>query len=85
MIARAVGLKPGRPAPRVVDATAGLGRDAFLLAVLGCQVTALERCAALHQALESALGLALADPEAAAALGGFGGLRRRLEVVGGGR
>ncbi len=40
-IARAVGLRRGRPT--VVDATAGLGRDAFLLASLGCRVTALER------------------------------------------
>ncbi|HHM04287.1 MAG TPA: rRNA methyltransferase [Gammaproteobacteria bacterium] len=42
-LARAVGLKPGHPAPEVVDATAGLGRDAFVLASLGCQVTLLER------------------------------------------
>ncbi|RMH03102.1 MAG: 16S rRNA methyltransferase [Planctomycetota bacterium] len=69
-LARAVGLRPGRPRPEVVDATAGLGRDAFLLAVLGCRVVALERCAALHAALVAALDRALADPEAAAALGG---------------
>ena len=41
-IAKAVGLKAGAM-PRVVDATAGLGRDAFVLASLGCKVTMIER------------------------------------------
>ncbi len=41
-IAKAVGLKHGFT-PHVLDATAGLGRDAFLLASLGCQVTLMER------------------------------------------
>jgi len=42
-IARAIGLKPGTAPPRVLDATAGLGKDAFVLACLGCPVTLLER------------------------------------------
>ena len=41
-IAKAVGLKHGFT-PSVVDGTAGLGRDAFVLASLGCEVTMLER------------------------------------------
>lgn len=41
-IAKAVGLKHGF-CPQVLDATAGLGRDAFVLASLGCKVTLLER------------------------------------------
>ncbi|ALG69290.2 class I SAM-dependent methyltransferase [Beggiatoa leptomitoformis] len=41
-LGRAVGLKKGI-LPRIVDATAGLGRDAFILACLGCQVTMVER------------------------------------------
>lgn len=41
-IAKAVGLKHGFT-PHVLDATAGLGRDAFVLASLGCQVTLMER------------------------------------------
>lgn len=41
-IAKAIGLKHGF-SPHVLDATAGLGRDAFLLASLGCQVTLMER------------------------------------------
>lgn len=42
MVAKAVGVK-GSIRPRILDATAGLGRDAFVLAALGCQVTLLER------------------------------------------
>ncbi len=41
-LAKAVGLKKGFR-PRVIDATAGLGRDAFLLAGFGCDVLMLER------------------------------------------
>lgn len=41
-IAKAIGLKHGFQ-PNVLDATAGLGRDAFLLASLGCNVTMMER------------------------------------------
>ncbi len=41
-LARAVGLKYGKPR-NVLDATAGLGRDAFMLAALGCRVSMLER------------------------------------------
>ncbi|MDX1320674.1 MAG: class I SAM-dependent methyltransferase, partial [Oceanospirillum sp.] len=37
MIAKAVGLKTGVK-PRVLDATAGLGGDAFVLAGLGCEM-----------------------------------------------
>ena len=41
-LARAVGVGRGLR-PRVIDATAGLGRDAFVLAALGCQVLMFER------------------------------------------
>ncbi|NMP30677.1 class I SAM-dependent methyltransferase [Thalassotalea sp. M1531] len=41
-IAKAVGLKHGFT-PNTLDATAGLGRDAFVLASLGCKVTLIER------------------------------------------
>lgn len=41
-IAKAVGVRGGFY-PRVVDATAGLGRDAFVLASLGCEVHMIER------------------------------------------
>lgn len=42
MIAKAIGIQPG-VRPSVLDATAGLGRDAFVLACLGCQVQMIER------------------------------------------
>jgi len=41
-LARAVGLKSGF-SPTIWDVTAGLGRDGFVLASLGCQVTLCER------------------------------------------
>ena len=41
-VAKAVGLR-GDYLPRVLDCTAGQGRDAFVLASLGCTVTLLER------------------------------------------
>lgn len=47
---RAMGLQGGK-SPFVVDATAGLGRDAFLLASLGCDVTLIERSDAMHALL----------------------------------
>lgn len=53
-IAKAVGLKNGRN-PHVVDATAGLGRDGFLLASLGATVTLIERSAKVHDQLAAAL------------------------------
>jgi 16S rRNA (guanine1516-N2)-methyltransferase len=42
MIAKAVGIN-GKLTPHVLDATAGLGGDAFVLACLGCKVTLMER------------------------------------------
>ena len=47
---KAVGLKGGR-SPTIIDATAGLGRDAFLLASLGSQVTLIERSDIIHELL----------------------------------
>jgi len=45
---RAIGLhRRGPPYPALCDATAGLGRDALILAQLGCRVLALERVPAL--------------------------------------
>ena len=51
---RAVGMKSGH-LPLVVDATAGLGRDAFLLASLGTNVTLIERSDQMHDLLAEAL------------------------------
>lgn len=49
-LAKAVGLNKGKT-PRVIDATAGLGRDAFLLASLGVEVTLIERSPVMYQHL----------------------------------
>ena len=49
----------------VLDATAGLGRDAFLLACAGKQVLMLERNPVVHALLADGLSRAAADPELA--------------------
>jgi 16S rRNA (guanine1516-N2)-methyltransferase len=60
LIAKAVGVK-GSYRPTVIDATAGLGQDAFTLASYGCKVLMLERspviAALLEDGLERAKGL----------------------------
>lgn len=67
LIAKACGIKSGIR-PRIVDATAGLGRDAFVLATLGCQVHMLERSPLVHALLSEGLQQAAADPELAETL-----------------
>lgn len=57
---RAVGaFKTG--AIHIVDATAGLGQDGFLLASAGAQVTLIERSAVIHAALLQSLAAARLD------------------------
>lgn len=62
-LALAVGMKKGNRI--VLDATAGLGRDALALASLGCTVIAVERSAILGAMLRDALERAAAVPAAA--------------------
>ena len=57
---KAMGLRAGKT-PIIVDATAGLGRDAFLLASLGAQVTLIERSAQMHALLAEGLERAMAQ------------------------
>ncbi|WP_280568593.1 class I SAM-dependent methyltransferase [Chromohalobacter sp. 296-RDG] len=64
LIAKACGLAHG-VTPSIVDATAGLGRDAFVLASLGAQVLLIERVAAIYALLEDGVRRAQADDEAA--------------------
>lgn len=59
-LAKAAGLSRG-VTPDIVDATAGLGRDAFLLASLGARVTLIERSAAMHELLAEGLERARAE------------------------
>ncbi|USG60803.1 class I SAM-dependent methyltransferase [Sneathiella marina] len=56
---KALGFR-GRTVPVIVDATAGLGRDAFLLASLGASVTMIERSAQVHQLLSDGMRRAAA-------------------------
>jgi 16S rRNA (guanine1516-N2)-methyltransferase len=65
----AIGLSGARPLT-VLDATAGLGRDAFLLALKGCRVTALERSPVVAALLQDGLERARAVPELHLALRG---------------
>jgi 16S rRNA (guanine1516-N2)-methyltransferase len=62
LLGRAVGLKSGCR-PTVLDATAGLGRDAFVLAGLGCCVRLVERSPIVGALLRDGLERAAAVPE----------------------
>jgi len=64
MIAKAVGIK-GSIRPRIADVTAGLGRDSFVLATLGCELQMVERSPIIHSLLESGLERASLVPEVA--------------------
>ncbi|MDI3323175.1 class I SAM-dependent methyltransferase [Pontibacterium granulatum] len=64
MIAKAVGIKGGIR-PQVLDVTAGLGKDAFVLATLGCEMTLVERSPVIHALLRDGIERAKQDPEVA--------------------
>lgn len=57
MIAKAVGIKSG-VYPQILDATAGLGKDSFVLASLGCSVTMIERSPIVQTLLADGLARA---------------------------
>ncbi|KAA8997390.1 16S rRNA (guanine(1516)-N(2))-methyltransferase RsmJ [Affinibrenneria salicis] len=73
-VAKAIGIK-GDYLPDVVDATAGLGRDAFVLAALGCRVRMIERNPAVAALLDDGLTRGYQDAE----IGGW--LRQRLTLL----
>ncbi|MBP2168797.1 16S rRNA (guanine1516-N2)-methyltransferase [Erwinia toletana] len=73
-VAKAVGIKRGY-LPDVVDATAGLGRDAFVLASVGCHVRMLERNPVVAALLDDGLQRGYQDAE----IGGW--LRERLTLL----
>ncbi len=61
-VAKAVGIKKDY-LPDVIDATAGLGRDAFVLASIGCKVRMVERHPVVAALLEDGLKRAYLDPD----------------------
>ncbi len=63
-LAKAVGLKKGKT-PTVLDTTAGLAKDAFVLAGLGCSVCMLERSEILVTLVQDAMQRARAHPQIA--------------------
>ena len=67
LLFQAVGFRSGRPS--VLDATAGLGRDAFWLAYHGCRVTAIERSPTLFALSQDGLERAARVPDIHAHLG----------------
>lgn len=73
-VAKAVGIK-GDYLPTVIDATAGLGRDAFVLACVGCKVRLVERNPVVCALLEDGLNQAYFDPE----IGGF--MQERMQLL----
>ncbi|WP_322517712.1 class I SAM-dependent methyltransferase [Rhodopseudomonas palustris] len=64
---KATGVSASRPL-HVIDATAGLGRDSFLLASMGATVTLIERSPQVHALLAQALATAGAESEEIAAV-----------------
>ena len=73
-VAKAVGIKSGY-LPSVVDATAGLGRDAFVLASVGCRVRMLERNPVVAALLDDGLRRGYQDAE----IGDW--LQERLQLI----
>lgn len=73
-VAKAIGIK-GNDFPTVIDATAGLGRDAFVLAAIGCKVRLVERHPVVAALLEDGLARAYADAE----IGKF--MQERMQLV----
>ena len=70
-IAKAIGLKQGNK-PKVLDATAGLARDAYILATLGCHMTLLEQSPILSLLIEDGIKRGLENEQSAQVLaGGF--------------
>lgn len=53
-IAKAIGMKSG-VTPSVLDTTAGMAGDAFVLATLGCSITLLERSPIIFALIEDAV------------------------------
>ena len=62
-IAKAIGLKQGIEPPKVLDATAGLAKDAYVLACLGCSLTLVERSPVIAELVRDAINRASDDEQ----------------------
>jgi len=69
-IARAIGLKHGNT-PSVLDITAGLARDAFVLACMGCKLTLVEQSLVLYTLIDDGIRRGLSNPASADVLKNF--------------
>ena len=69
-IAKAIGLKHGNT-PSVLDITAGLARDAYILACLGCKVTLVEQSTVLYTLIDDGIRRGLANAASADVLNNF--------------
>ena len=65
LVARAVGLQKTKAGLHVLDATAGLGQDAFVLASLGCRVSLFERNPVIHALLADGMARAALNMDCA--------------------
>jgi len=81
-IAKAVGVS-GKFAPQVLDLTAGLGGDGFVLASLGCNVCMLERNPIIHSLLADGLsrGIEAARQELEQGVDEFSSVINRLSLL----
>lgn len=64
LLARALGCSPAKQ-PAIIDATAGFGKDSFILAALGFNMTLIERSPIVHALLQDALQRAKQAPQIA--------------------
>ncbi|MFV1982450.1 MAG: class I SAM-dependent methyltransferase [Thiohalomonadales bacterium] len=62
-IAKAIGLKTTKTLPTVLDATAGLAKDAFVIATLGCPVIMLEQSAIIAKLVSDGIERACYDDD----------------------
>lgn len=69
-LAKAIGLKKGKT-PAVLDITAGLARDAYILAALGCKITLVEQSPVLYTLIEDGVKRGLEEPASAEVLLNF--------------
>ncbi len=62
-IAKAIGLKAAKTLPSVLDATAGLAKDAYVIASLGCPVTMIEQSPIVAQLVLDGINRASHDEQ----------------------